>query len=148
MGMVVHVVRVMVIVVTRSNRVIVVVIVGNNHSTILTWRWAAVAWVIIGIVPIPHVDCLVVGVGIPPGGCSIINLHLPTDGGRRGLFPASRLHALVLFAVINPARAALLHRTRTSPRANAATSSTASAAAATFLGLGRAPASLQLAIGT
>lgn len=150
MSMVVHMVRVrvMVIVVARSNGVIVVVIVGNNHSTILTWRGAAVAWVTSGIVTIPHVDCLVVGTGIPPGRCSIVNFHLPTNGGRRGLFPASRLHTLVLFADITPARVVLLHRTGTSPRTNTSTSSTTSAAAAAFLWLGGAPATLHWSIGT
>lgn len=106
MSMVVHVVSVM---------VIVVVIVGDNHSTILTWRWSAVAWVTIGIVTIPQVDSLVAGAGIAPGGRSIINLHLSADGGRGGLFPASWLHALVLFASIAPARWVLLHGTRTTP---------------------------------
>lgn len=148
MGMVVHVVSMMVIVVPRADRVIVVVVVGYNHSTILTGRWAAIAWVTTGIVAIPHVDSLVVGAGITPCRCSIINLHFPTDGGRGGLFPARGLHALVLFADIAPARAALFHRTRTTPGTNTAASSTASAAAAAFLGLGRAPASLHWAIGT
>lgn len=110
-----HVVSVMMIVVARADRVIVVVTVGDNHSTILTGRWAAVAWVIIGIVAIPHVDSLVVGDGIAPGGCSIVNLHLPADGGRGGLFPASGLHALVLFATTAPGRCVLLHRTWTTP---------------------------------
>lgn len=115
MGMVVHVVSVMVIVVARAERVIVVVIVGDNHSTILTGRWAAVAWVTTGIVAIPHVDSFVVDVGIAPGGRSIVNLHLPADGRRGGLFPASGLHALVLFVAIAPARWVLLHRTRATP---------------------------------
>lgn len=148
MGMVVHVVSMMVIGVPWADRVIVVVIVGHNHSTILTGRWATVALVTTGIVAIPHVDSLVVGAGIAPGGCSIVNLHLSADGGRGGLFPASGLHALVLFANIAPARGVLFYRTRTTPRTNAASSSTASAAAAAFLGLGRAPASLHWAIGT
>lgn len=115
MGMVVHVVSVMVIVVARTDRVIVVVIVGYNHSTILSGRWAAVAWVIIGIVAIPHVDSLVVGARIAPGGRSVVNLHLPADGGRGGLFPAGGLHALVLFAAIAPARCVLLNSTGTTP---------------------------------
>lgn len=115
MGMVVHVVSVMVIVVSRADRVIVVVIIGDNHSTILTGRWAAATWVTIGIVAIPHVDSFVVDVGITPGGGSVVNLHLPADGGRGGLFPASGLHALVLFADIAPARCVLLHRARTTP---------------------------------
>lgn len=102
MGMVVHVVSVMVIVVAGADRVIVVVIVGDIRSAILTGRWAAVAWVIIGIVAIPQVDSLVVGAGIAPGGRSIVNLHLPADGGRGGLFPARGIHALVLFAAIAP----------------------------------------------
>lgn len=101
-GVVVHVVGVMVTAVARANRVIGVVIVGHYHSTTLTGRWAAVARVIIGIVAIPHVDSLFVGDGIPPGGRSIVNLHLPTDRGRGGLFPASGIHALVLFAAISP----------------------------------------------
>ena len=148
MGMGVHVVSVMVIVVPWADRV-VVVIVGHNHSTVLTGRWAIVAWITIGIVAIPHVYSLLVGARVAPGGCSIINLHLSANGGRGGLFPASGLHALVLFADIAPARGILFHRTRTTPRTNAAPSSTASAAAAAaFLGLGRAPASLHWAIGT
>lgn len=114
--MLVHVVREMVIVVARADRVIVVVTVGDNHSTILTGRWATVvAWVIIRIVAIPHVDSLVVGGGITPSGCSVVNLHLPADGGRGGLFPASGLQALVLFAATAPARWVLLHRAGTTP---------------------------------
>lgn len=155
MGMMVHVVRVVMIVVSRANRVIVVVIVGHNHSTILTGRWTTVswvAWVTIRIITIPHVDSLVIGVGITPCGRSIIDLHLSANRGRRGLFPACGLHALalVLFVDHSPARAVLLHRTRTTPRANTATSSTAiaAAAAAAFLGFGRAPTSLHRAITT
>ncbi len=60
MRVVVHVVNVMLIVVARANRVIVVVIVRDNYPTILTGRWAAASWVIIGVVAIPHVDSLVV----------------------------------------------------------------------------------------
>lgn len=112
-----HVVSMMVIVVVaRAGGVIVVVIVGDDHSTVLTGRWAAVARVTVGIVAIPHVDRLVIGGGIAPGGRSVIDLHLPADGGRGGLFPACGLHALVLFAVaIAPARCVLLHRTWTTP---------------------------------
>lgn len=136
-------------VVARARRVIVVVIVGYNHSSILSRRWATIALVITGIVAIPHVDSFIVGIGIAPGGCSIVNLHLPADGGRRRLFPASRFHALILFADISPACIVLFYRTGTTPRTNAATSSTAgAAAAAAFLRLGGAPASLYWAIGT
>lgn len=115
MGMVVHMVSVMVIVVARDNGVIVVVTVWDNYSTILSCRWAAVAWIIVGIVAIPHVDSLVVGIGITPGGCSIINLHLSADGRRGRLFPASGLHVLVLFASVAPARRTLLYRARATP---------------------------------
>lgn len=133
MWMMGHVVSVVVIAV--ANRVIVV-IVGHNNSTILAGWWATVACVASGIVAIPHVDSLVICVGITPCGSSIINLHLPTNGGRRGLFPASWLHALILFIGITPGRGVLLHRTGTTPRTNATTPSTASAAAAAaFLGL-------------
>lgn len=98
-----HVVSVMVIVVVaRANRVIVVVIVGDDHSTVLTGRWAAVSRVTVGIVAIPHVDRLVVGGGIAPGGRSVVNLHLPADGGRGRFFPACGFHTLVLFAVAIP----------------------------------------------
>lgn len=114
MGMVVHVVCVMVIVVARADRVIVI-IVGDNHSTILIGRWATIAWVIVGIVAIPQVDSLGVSIGIAPGGCSIVNLHLSTDRGRGRLFPAGGLHALVCFTDIAPVGCALLHRTRTAP---------------------------------
>lgn len=103
MGMVVHVVSVMVIVVARADRVIVV-IVGDNPSTTLTGRWAAVAWVVIGTGAIPHVDSLGVCARIAPGGRSIVNLNLPADRGRGGLFPASGIHALVRFTAISPAR--------------------------------------------
>lgn len=115
MRMVVHVVSMMLIVVARANGVIVVVIVWDNYPTILTGRRAAIAWVIIGVVAIPHVDSLVVGGGITPGGRSVINLHPSADGRRGGLFPASGLHALVLFADTAPARCVLLYRTRTTP---------------------------------
>lgn len=97
LGVLVHMVREMVIV--GSNRVIVVVTVGHTDSTILSGRWAIVANVIIGIVTIPHVDSLAVCSGITPSGGSIVNFHLSADRGRRGLFPASGLHALVLFAI-------------------------------------------------
>lgn len=112
LGVWVHVVREMVIV--AANRVIVVVTAGHNHSTILTGRWAIVAHVIIGIVAIPHVDSLVVCSGITPSGCSIVDFHLPADRGRGGLFPASGLHALVLFAIA-PVGCVLLHRAWTTP---------------------------------
>lgn len=92
-----------------------VVIIGDNYSTILGDRWATVAWVIVGIVAIPHIYCLVVGIRITPGRCPIINLHLPADGGRGRLFPASGLHALVLLTVAAPARSVLLYRTRATP---------------------------------
>lgn len=113
--MLVHVVSEMVIVVARTDQVIVVVVTARYNHTTLTGRWATVAWVIIRIVAIPHVDSFLVGGRITPSGSSIINFQLPADGGRGRLFPASWLHALVLFAATAPARCVLLHGTRPTP---------------------------------
>lgn len=77
MGVMMHVVT-LVVIVCRNYRVIVV-IVGHDHPAILTMRWATIAS---GIVTIPHIDSLVVGIWITPSGCPIINLHLPSDRGR------------------------------------------------------------------
>lgn len=137
---------VVVIVVVRASRVII--IVGCDHATILHGGWTAVAWIIIRIIAIPHIDSLAVCARITPGGCSIINLHLPADRGRGGLLPTCRFQALVLFADIAPTGGVLFDRTRTSPRTNAAPSSTTSAAATAFSGLGGAPGPLHWATGT